>query len=111
MFPRTNPTITEAWIRLQEHHEQLQHKQMKTLFANDAQRFEKFSTRFEDILIDYSKNRITQQSMKLLVQLARESQLEEAIAAMFGGEKINATENRSVLHVALRNQSNKAVKV
>ena len=111
MFPRTNPTITEAWIKLQEHFETIQHRHMKDMFANDPERFSKLSARFEDILIDYSKNRITEESLRLLVQLARESQLPEAIAAMFSGEKINLTENRAVLHVALRNQSNKPVVV
>ena len=111
MFPRTNPTITEAWIRLQEHYDSTRQQHLKDLFANDPKRFEKFSTRFEDILIDYSKNRITQETLDLLARLARECQLEESIAAMFSGEKINATEGRAVLHVALRNQSNKPVVV
>jgi glucose-6-phosphate isomerase len=109
MFPKTNPTITEAWIKLQEHCDHIKPKHLSELFAADPERFNKFSVRFEDILIDYSKNRITEDTIKLLVELARECQLGKAIAAMFSGEKINFTENRSVLHIALRNQSNTPV--
>ncbi|WP_224994546.1 glucose-6-phosphate isomerase [Cesiribacter sp. SM1] len=111
MFPKTNPTITEAWIKLQEHHDHIKPKHLSALFSADPERFNKFSLRFEDILIDYSKNRITEETMKLLIELARECQLGNAIAAMFSGEKINFTENRSVLHIALRNQSNTPIRV
>lgn len=82
---------------------------MRQLFAEDAQRFEKFSLRFEDILFDYSKNLVTEETRTKLLELAKECQVEAAIKAMFGAEKINATEGRAVLHTALRNTSNKPV--
>ena len=82
---------------------------MRKLFAEDAQRFEQYSLRFEDILFDYSKNLITKETLGLLLDLARECQVEAGREAMFSAEKINATENRAVLHTALRNVSNEAV--
>ncbi|MFB9865112.1 glucose-6-phosphate isomerase [Rufibacter immobilis] len=106
MFPSINPTTTQAWEKLSQHYAQLKDTHLKDLFAQDNTRFETFSVTFENILLDYSKNRITPETRQLLVQLARECGLQDAIEAMFTGEKINFTENRSVLHVALRNQSN-----
>ena len=82
---------------------------MKQLFAEDPDRFERFSLRFEDLLLDFSKNRITAQTLPLLLELARQCQVPAAIEAMFSGEKINATENRAVLHTALRNRSGRPV--
>ena len=84
---------------------------MRDLFAQDAKRFEKFSLKFADILFDYSKHRITEETMSLLLQLAREADIENWRSKMFSGEKINITENRAVLHTALRNRSNKPVLV
>ena len=84
---------------------------MKTLFAEDPQRFEKFSCRFNDILIDFSKNRITAETLKLLIALAEECGLKRAIENMFSGEKINETENRAVLHIALRNRDSAPIRV
>jgi glucose-6-phosphate isomerase len=84
---------------------------MRDLFVADPQRFARFSLRLGDILFDYSKNRITEQTMTLLVDLARQAELSEAIGAMFRGEKINTTENRAVLHIALRNRSNRPILV
>ena len=109
MFPSTNPTTTKAWQQLQQHAASMKQVHMRQLFAEDAQRFEKFSLRFEDILFDYSKNLITEETRTKLLELARECQVEAAIKAMFGAEKINATEGRAVLHTALRNTSNKPV--
>ncbi|MGV3538770.1 MAG: glucose-6-phosphate isomerase [Rufibacter sp.] len=106
MFPAINPITTQAWEKLSAHFAQTSNTHLKDLFAQDPQRFQKFSLTFEDILLDYSKNRITEETRALLVELAQECGLKDAIAAMFSGEKINFTENRSVLHVALRNQSN-----
>ena len=111
MFPKTNPTITEAWIKLQEHFDHIQSKHLKQLFASNPERFDKLSVRFEDILLDYSKNRVTEETMRLLLELARECQLGAAIDSMFNGEKINFTESRSVLHIALRNRSNTPIVV
>lgn len=84
---------------------------MRDLFAQDPRRFNKFSLRLNDILFDYSKNRITEKTMSLLFDLAREAGLQEKIAAMFSGEKINNTEDRAVLHIALRNRSNESIEV
>jgi len=106
MFPTVNPTQTQAWKALEAYYASFQNTQIKDLFAADANRFSKFSLRFEDILIDFSKNRIDEKVMSLLVQLAQECGLTDAINAEFSGEKINKTEDRSVLHIALRNRSN-----
>jgi glucose-6-phosphate isomerase len=95
-----------AWQALGEHYEDIRDLHMRDLFASDPQRFEKFSLKLGDILFDYSKNRITEQTLSLLVQLAQDAGLGEQIAAMFKGEKINLTEGRAVLHVALRNRAN-----
>jgi glucose-6-phosphate isomerase len=83
---------------------------MKDLFAADPERFSKFSLRLGDILIDYSKNRITRETLNLLIALANEAGQKDAIDKMFGGEKINETENRAVLHIALRNRENTPVR-
>jgi glucose-6-phosphate isomerase len=91
-----------AWKALQSHHQQIQDKHLKQLFADDPARGERFTIETGGIFLDYSKNRITDQTLKLLIQLAEESGLRERIDAMFRGEKINITENRAVLHVALR---------
>jgi glucose-6-phosphate isomerase len=91
-----------AWKALQAHHQQIQGKHLKQLFAEDPQRGERFTVETGGIFLDYSKNRITDETLKLLIQLADESGLRERIDAMFRGEKINITENRAVLHIALR---------
>ncbi|MDR1762264.1 MAG: glucose-6-phosphate isomerase [Bacteroidales bacterium] len=106
MLPNVNPTTTQAWKALEAYYASFQNTHMKDLFATDVNRFSKFSLRFEDILIDFSKNRIDEKVMTLLVQLAQECGLSDAINAEFSGEKINKTEDRSVLHIALRNRSN-----
>jgi glucose-6-phosphate isomerase len=106
MLPKINFTTTKAYQYLADHYIDINQTDMKSLFAEDPERFNKFSILFEDILVDYSKNRITDETMALLVQLAKECKLDEAIKAMFSGEKINETEGREVLHIALRNQSN-----
>src|SRR5882724_224720 len=106
MFPTINPTSTGAWTSLQQHYNNdMKQARLRDLFAADAGRFKKYALQYDDILFDYSKNIITDKTMQLLLQLAGECQLPEAIKAMFGGEKINQTENRSVLHTALRNLS------
>ncbi|HTC75962.1 MAG TPA: glucose-6-phosphate isomerase [Edaphobacter sp.] len=91
-----------AWKALQAHYEEVQQKHLKQLFVDDPARSERFTVETGGIFLDYSKNRVTDQTLKLLVQLAEESGLRERIDAMFRGEKINITEKRAVLHVALR---------
>ncbi len=106
MFPKINPTNTQAWLLLKRHYdEEMQRMHMRKLFESDANRFNKFSLRFGDILFDYSKNIINNKTLQLLFQLAEECEVKAGISAMFSGETINETENRAVLHVALRNFS------
>lgn len=102
---------TPAWQALVEHQREIAQLHMRDLFAADPTRFERFSLRFGDILFDYSKNRVTERTMALLLDLARQSDLGQRIEAMFNGDKINTTEGRAVLHTALRNRSNTAVYV
>ena len=107
-----NPTQTKAWKALEAHFAANKERQLKDLFAADAERFNKFSTTFGgDMLVDYSKNLITQETMALLQDLAKETDLSSAIESMFNGEKINRTEGRAVLHVALRNRSDRPIQV
>ncbi|PSV35142.1 glucose-6-phosphate isomerase [Photobacterium sp. GB-210] len=112
MLKNINPTQTQAWQDLTAHFEQAQDFQLSDLFANDSARFSKFSAQFgSDILLDYSKNLITEETLTKLFALAKETELDAAIADMFSGEKINRTEDRAVLHVALRNRSNTPIMV
>jgi glucose-6-phosphate isomerase len=99
----------KAWGALKDHYQQIEKQHMRDLFADDEKRFERFSLTHNDILLDYSKNRITPETMDLLINLARESGLQDWIEKMFCGEKINHTEGRAVLHTALRNRSEKPV--
>ncbi|WP_186758501.1 glucose-6-phosphate isomerase [Echinicola salinicaeni] len=105
-----NPTQTGAWKKLSSLSEVQKGQSIKSLFA-DASRFDQYSTKFEDILLDYSKNRVDDQVMSALFELAKETDLPSAIEAMFAGEHINQTEDRAVLHTALRNRSNSPIKV
>ena len=109
MFPNVDFTATQAYRYLADHYISINEKPLKQLFAEDAKRFEKFSVQLGDILLDFSKNRVNDETLALLVQLAKECQLGEAIQAMFSGEKINKTEGRQVLHTALRSQSSSPV--
>ena len=111
MLPTINPTQTNAWKKLDAHYQTMKDRHMRELFAEDDERFTNFSLQFNDVLLDYSKNRISKETLQLLFELARETQLKDAIESMFSGEKINQTENRPVLHVALRNRSNIPVMV
>ncbi|HHL4592293.1 TPA: glucose-6-phosphate isomerase [Escherichia coli] len=107
-----NPTQTAAWQALQKHFDEMKDVTIADLFAKDGDRFSKFSATFGDqILVDYSKNRITEETLAKLQDLAKECDLAGAIKSMFSGEKINRTENRAVLHVALRNRSNTPILV
>ena len=109
MFPKINPTTTSAWQALQAHYKENKDVKMKDLFAADAERFNKYHIRFDDIVFDYSKNIFSEKTLELLLQLAADCKVADAIAAMFSGEKINLTEGRAVLHTALRNFSGKPV--
>jgi len=111
MLAKVNPVTTKSWQSLNRHYAKMKKIHMKTLFAEDPQRFEKFSRRFNDLLVDFSKNRITEETLKLLIALAKECGLEGEIENMFSGEKINETENRAVLHIALRNRGNAPILV
>ena len=104
-------THTQAWQALQQHQQQISSLHMRELFEQDPKRFERFSLQFEDLLFDYSKNRITGQTVKLLCALAHECGLEDKIQRMFAGEPINCSEQRPALHVALRNRSNRPIQV
>ena len=95
---RTRP----AWKLLEKHHQKLKSIHLRDLFAEDRERGEKLAIETTGIYLDYSKNRITAETLRLLLQLARECELQSRIAAMFRGDKINVSENRAVLHVALR---------
>jgi glucose-6-phosphate isomerase len=98
----TNPTTTKAWEKLQQHFQSMQTTSMKEMFSEDASRAAKFHIQWEDFLVDYSKNRINQETINLLLELANEVNLKQAIASYFDGQSINQTENRAVLHTALR---------
>jgi glucose-6-phosphate isomerase len=107
------PRLTRlpAWQALQEHYRDVAGLHMRELFAADPQRFERFSLHWEEFLLDYSKNRITGRTLELLFELARQADVEGGIRRMFAGEKINTTEGRAVLHVALRNRSDRPIMV
>lgn len=109
MLPTIKPHRTKAWRKLEDHYKKMSRTHLRELFAEDPERFRKFSLQVEDILFDYSKNRITEKTIQLLLDLAEECELDKAIAAMFSGDTINATEGRAVLHTALRNFSGQPV--
>ena len=104
-------TESQPWLELTAHQREIAPLHMRALFKQDAQRFDKFSLRFNDILLDYSKNLITDQTLALLLQLARECEVPNWRDKMFSGVKINTTENRAVLHTALRNRSPRPVRL
>ena len=109
MLQKNNPTRSRIWSKLKDHHRKIKDVHMKDLFVSDPERFNRFHVQFKDILVDYSKNRITDETLKLLLELAEEAGVEKAVEDMFAGEKINQTENRAVLHVALRNRKSSPI--
>ncbi|HLA53691.1 MAG TPA: hypothetical protein VK618_10315, partial [Flavitalea sp.] len=111
MFPSISPEQTASWKKLKTHYEQAKNWRLIDLFAADPDRFKKYSIRHGDILVDYSKNIFTGETLSLLFQLAEECELKAATEAMFNGERINKAENRQVLHTALRNFSGRPVTV
>jgi len=110
-FSPTPPTELPAWKALDQHHREMKAVHMRDLFAEDADRFQRFSLELDGVLLDYSKNRVTSETMRLLTELARSAGVVDAIRAMFAGQRINWTEDRAVLHVALRNRSNRPMEV
>ncbi len=111
MLDRIDPTLTNAWRMLESHYNVMKNVHMKDMFSSDHERFHKFSIRFEDITVDFSKNIINEETIKLLRELAAECKLNSAIEKMFRGEIINETERRPALHIALRNRSNTPIYV
>ena len=101
-LPTINPTTTEAWKKLQNHYQDTKDTHLRELFAADENRGKELSVLWNDFLVDYSKNRITDETLKLLLELSDEVGLKAAIKSYFGGELINQTEGRAVLHTALR---------
>mgnify|MGYP006191886319 FL=1 len=106
-----NPTQSAAWSKLNQHFEQINQTSLKALFQDDASRAASFQIKWNDFLVDYSKNIVTKETLDYLLQLADEVQLKEAIGKYFGGENINQTEGRAVLHTALRAPKNASVLV
>lgn len=111
MLPKIDPTTTDAWKKIEEYYFSFEGTQLKELFAIDPNRFNNYSLKFEDILVDFSKNIIDDEVREMLIDLAIECGLKEATDNMFSGKKINVTENRAVLHIALRNRSNSIILV
>jgi glucose-6-phosphate isomerase len=110
-LPSINPTSTNSWKKLQEHYNKVSNNHMKDLFAQDGMRANKFTIKWDDFYVDYSKNRITEETMTYLLQLADEVKLKDAIKSQFSGDIINQTEERAVLHTALRAPKNADFKV
>jgi len=106
MLNKVNPSETQSWKNLVDHYKEMKNIHMKDLFVNDPDRFNKYSIRFNGILVDYSKNIITEDTLKLLLKLTDDVGLRDALNKMFTGESINETEDRAVLHTALRNRIN-----
>ncbi|RJR26007.1 MAG: glucose-6-phosphate isomerase, partial [Desulfobacteraceae bacterium] len=111
MLQKINPTRTESWKKLTEHFKVMEKVHMKDLFQNDPARFDRLSFRLGDILVDCSKNRISEETLSLLISLAEEVRLSDAVEQMFEGMAINETEGRAVLHTALRNRKGTPVYV
>ena len=104
-------TDLSSWNKLKRHFHKIKDVEIKSLFTNNSTRFNEFTIQLNDILLDYSKNRLDKETIKLLIDLAEECGVKKGIKAMFNGDVINNTEKRSVLHVALRNRSNKSILV
>ncbi|MGC6430268.1 MAG: glucose-6-phosphate isomerase [Jejuia sp.] len=110
-LPSVNPITTTSWKKLEAHFEEVKSLKMKDLFAQDSERANKFTTQWEDFYVDFSKNRITEETFNYLLELAEDVKLKAAIESQFSGEKINQTEGRAVLHSALRAPESAVVKV
>ena len=110
-LPKINPSQTATWQKIQDHFEKMNQTSMKDLFASDSERASKFHIQWNDFLVDYSKNIANQETLDLLLELANEVQLKQAISSYFEGDLINQTENRAVLHTALRAKESAKVMV
>ena len=110
-LPKIDPTTTKAWSNLATHYEEIKNQHLKSFFESDAQRAERFSIAWEDFYVDYSKNNISEETLQLLLELAEEVKLKDAIHSYFSGDTINETEGRAVLHTALRSKKGDTVKV
>lgn len=110
-FPSINPTSTAAWQALKKHFKEIENEQINSFFEKNPRRFEELHEEIDGLLVDYSKNRITTETLSLLQDLAKETKLKEAISAYFGAEKINQTEGRAVLHTALRGSQKENVQL
>ena len=106
-----NPTTTKAWAKLEQHFDQIKDVSMKSYFIKNDKRKEHFSINFNDLELDFSKNRVDEKAFDLLVELTNEVDLKDGIEKLFSGDKINATEKRAVLHTALRNKENNPIQV
>ena len=111
MLKKINPAKTFAWKKLKEHYKEMKKLHMADMFRTDPDRFERFSIQFDDMIVDYSKNIINVDTVRMLLALAKEVDLSDAIERMFSGDRINQTEQRPVLHIALRNRSNAPIYV
>ncbi len=111
MLSKVNPVETAAWKKLQEHYSSMKDRRMSDMFDEDADRFSKYTLAFEDMLVDYSKNIINDETTDLLLELAEETNVRSCVESMFVGDNINETENRAVLHTALRNRTGSPVNV
>src|SRR4030067_1563792 len=111
LLKKMTPTKTASCQNLKNHCRKIKNIHMQELFKTNPQRFRKFSIRFNDIIVDYSKNRITDETLQIFRELAEEVDLRDAIEKMFTGDKINETENRAALHTALRNRGNTPIYV
>ncbi len=109
MLPKKDPTQTQTWSKLETHYQTIKNRRIKDFFVQDPDRFRQFSLQFEEILVDFSKNIITEETRRLFLDLTKEMGLRDSIEKMFYGNPINETENRAVLHTALRNRSNSPV--
>ncbi|MEO0571108.1 MAG: glucose-6-phosphate isomerase [Bacteroidota bacterium] len=110
-LPKIDPTTTNAWAALKEHFEETENQHLRTLFENHPERAKQFSIKWENFFVDYSKNRLTDKTFELLLNLADEVKLKDAIASYFSGDVINETEGRAVLHTALRAKKGEEVVV
>ena len=108
-LPRINPLKTKSWKELKNHLNDIKSKSISSFFATDSNRFKNFSIKFDDLLLDFSKNRLNEKTLEIFENLAQEVKLDDAIKSYFNGEKINETEKRGVLHTAIRNQSNNEI--